>query len=92
MYSSCQNSVLDLNLGGKRPKVVEFLVSKAIDHKAAQCEMTSVLLSELYGPVLHHEEIMEGFNEILSKLSDLVLDAPHAPEVNILKAELNFFS
>ncbi|GFO14546.1 programmed cell death protein 4 [Plakobranchus ocellatus] len=75
------NSLSDLNLGQKKPKLVEFLISKAIDHKAAQCEMTSVLLSELYSEVLHHDDIMAGFSEILSKLSDLVIDAPHAPEV-----------
>uniref|UniRef100_A0A0B6YPD9 Programmed cell death protein 4 n=1 Tax=Arion vulgaris TaxID=1028688 RepID=A0A0B6YPD9_9EUPU len=74
-------SVSDLNLGGKKPKLVEFLISKAIDHRAAQCEMTSILLSELYSRVLSHEDIIEGFKEILNKLSDLVLDAPHAPEV-----------
>ncbi|GFS07527.1 programmed cell death protein 4 [Elysia marginata] len=75
------SSLSDLNLGQKKPKLVEFLISKAIDHKAAQCEMTSVLLSELYSQVLHHDDIMAGFTEILGKLSDLVIDAPHAPEV-----------
>uniref|UniRef100_A0A0B7A9Z6 Programmed cell death protein 4 n=1 Tax=Arion vulgaris TaxID=1028688 RepID=A0A0B7A9Z6_9EUPU len=74
-------SLLDLNLGEKKPKLVVYLISKAIDHKAPHCEMTSVLLSELYSRVLSHEDIMDGFNEVLNKLPDLVLDAPHAPEV-----------
>ncbi|XP_012934644.1 programmed cell death protein 4 [Aplysia californica] len=74
-------SLEDLNLGTKKPKLVEYLVSKAIDHKAAHCEMTSVLLSELYSRVLHHNDIMSGFDDLLGKLTDLVLDAPHAPEV-----------
>lgn len=79
-----QSSVVDLNIGSKRPKLVEYIISKAIDHKPAQCEMTSVLLSDLYGRVLQHEHIIEGFNDLLGKLSDLVIDAPHAPEVGSL--------
>lgn len=75
------SSLADLNLGSKKPKLVEFLISKAVDHKPAQCEMTSVLLSDLYGRVLQHDHIISGFDEILDKLSDLVLDAPNAPEV-----------
>lgn len=74
-------SLEDLNIGTMKPKLVEFLVSKAIDHKALHCEMTSVLLSELYSRLLQHEDIKEGFNEVLGNLSDLVIDAPHAPEV-----------
>lgn len=74
-------SIEDLNFGSLKPKLVEYLISKAIDHKAAHCEMTSVLLSELYSNILHHDDIIGGFDDLLGKLSDLVLDAPHAPEV-----------
>lgn len=74
-------SLEDLNLGKKKPKLVTFMISKAIDHQASHCEMTSVLLSELYSRVLHHEDIINGFDDLLGKLSDLVLDAPHASEV-----------
>lgn len=83
LNTNFQSSLTDLNIGEKKPRIVEYMISKAIDHKPAQCEMTSVLLSDLYGRVLQHEHIIEGFNDILDKLSDLVIDAPHAPEVGL---------
>ena len=71
-----KSSLEDLNFGAKKPKLVEYLISKAIDHKPLHCEMTSVLLSDMYSRLLHSDDIIGGFDDLLGKLSDLVLDAP----------------
>jgi len=53
----------------------------ALEHKPSQREMTSILLSDLYGRLIKQKEIAQGFDVILANLPDLILDTPDAPPV-----------
>ncbi|XP_041369955.1 LOW QUALITY PROTEIN: programmed cell death protein 4-like [Gigantopelta aegis] len=71
----------DLKLGKWKPKLLEYMISIALDHKATHREMTSVLISDLYGKMLNHSDMGKGFDEVLTRLSDLTIDTPDAPTV-----------
>lgn len=49
-----------------------------MDHKPSHREMTSVLISDLYGQMLTEHDIGEGFERLLNNLPDLLLDTPDA--------------
>ncbi|ESO98341.1 hypothetical protein LOTGIDRAFT_114600, partial [Lottia gigantea] len=71
----------DLNLGKLKQRMIEFVVSLALDRKATHREMTSVLISDLYGKFLTMENMSTGFDDLLSSLSELTIDTPDAPTV-----------
>ncbi|XP_035216316.1 programmed cell death protein 4-like [Stegodyphus dumicola] len=71
----------ELNLGKLRPQIVSMAVSLAMERKPSQREMTSVLLSDMYGQILQQEDIAAGFDLLLQNLPDLVLDTPDAATV-----------
>ncbi|GFV38500.1 hypothetical protein TNCV_3490891 [Trichonephila clavipes] len=71
----------ELNLGKLRPQLVSMAVSLAMERKPSHREMTSVLLSDMYGHILIQEDIATGFDIMLKNLSDLVLDTPDAATV-----------
>ncbi|KAH8292871.1 hypothetical protein KR044_002183 [Drosophila immigrans] len=62
-----------------REHITSILVEIAMDHKDSQREMTSVLISDLYGRVITGKDIEKGFNMVLANLPDLILDTPEAP-------------
>ncbi|ALC48570.1 Pdcd4 [Drosophila busckii] len=62
-----------------REYITSILVEIALDHKDSQREMTSVLISDLYGRVITGKDIEKGFNMLLDNLPDLILDTPEAP-------------
>lgn len=65
--------------GPLREHITSILVEISMDHKDSQREMTSVLISDLYGRVITGKDIEKGFNMLLSNLPDLILDTPEAP-------------
>lgn len=65
--------------GPLREHITSILVEIAMDHKDSQREMTSVLISDLYGRVITGKDIEKGFNMLLGNLPDLILDTPEAP-------------
>jgi len=70
------------NISHLKHQVTFLAITKAMDKKAPQREMTSRLLSDLYGHKIHHEEeIEQGFQALMNSLSDLTLDTPDAPEI-----------
>lgn len=71
----------ELNLGKLRPQIVAMAVSLAMERKPSQREMTSVLLSDMYGQILVLGDIAAGFDLLLENLPDLVLDTPDAATV-----------
>lgn len=62
-----------------REHITSILVEIAMGHKDSQREMTSVLISDLYGRVITGKDIEKGFNMVLANLPDLILDTPEAP-------------
>lgn len=67
-----------LKSGTLRPLVVRKAVEMALEHKNSHREMTSVLLSDLYGRCLIGSDYERGFDMLLNSLPDLVLDTPDA--------------
>lgn len=63
-------------------QILEIAISKALDHKAAHREMTSVLISDLYGKILSSQDVMNGFDAILANLAELTIDTPEASSVS----------
>jgi len=61
-----------------RPYVVKLAIEIAFDHKPSRREMTSVLISDLYGRVITSKDIVSGFDMLLDDLPDLILDLPDA--------------
>ncbi|KAF8790665.1 Programmed cell death protein 4 like protein [Argiope bruennichi] len=71
----------ELNLGKLRPQLIGMAVSLAMERKPSHREMTSVLISDMYGQILLQEDIAAGFDQLLIDLPDLVLDTPDAATV-----------
>ncbi|PVD30284.1 hypothetical protein C0Q70_09548 [Pomacea canaliculata] len=71
----------DINFEHLKRTLVECLISKALDHKDHHRELTSVLISDLYGRVLSSDDVVDGFDDVLGKLSDLTIDTPDAATV-----------
>jgi programmed cell death protein 4 len=67
--------------GAFRPLVIKKAIEIAMEHKNSHREMTSVLISDLYGRCLTSKDFEKGFDLLLAQLSDLVLDTPDAPHV-----------
>lgn len=86
---------MGLKIRSLKPKIIELILSMALDHKSTHREMSSVLISDLYGKVLTSDDIASGFDDVLKSLNDLTIDAPDAPMVttyfNLLKTFSLFF-
>lgn len=67
-----------MKLGVLRPLVIRKAVEMALEHKNSHREMTSVLLSDLYGRCLISSDYEKGFDMLLNNLPDLILDTPDA--------------
>ncbi|RWS27032.1 Programmed cell death protein 4-like protein [Leptotrombidium deliense] len=74
-------SLEELNLGDNVYQILVIAVTLAMERKASHREMTSVLISDLYGRILPEIEIERGFDILLKSLPDLILDTPTAPTV-----------
>ncbi|KAJ9600608.1 hypothetical protein L9F63_026252 [Diploptera punctata] len=64
----------ELNCGTKRYRIVVLAIEIAMEHKPSHREMTSVLISDLYGRVISQRDIGKAFEVLLKNLPDLVLD------------------
>lgn len=76
-------SEIDENMrsGALRPLVIRKAIEIALEHKNSHREMTSVLLSDLYGRCLIASDYERGFDMLLNNLPDLILDTPDAPHL-----------
>ncbi|XP_055376372.1 programmed cell death protein 4 [Condylostylus longicornis] len=72
-------SLDEILTGQLRPYVTSVAVEISLDHKDSQREMTSLLISDLYGRVITGKDIVKGFEILLENLPDLTLDTPEAP-------------
>uniref|UniRef100_A0A224Z6H7 Programmed cell death protein 4 n=1 Tax=Rhipicephalus zambeziensis TaxID=60191 RepID=A0A224Z6H7_9ACAR len=74
-------SLEEFNLRQIRPNLVCLAISLAMERKPSHREMTSVLLSDMYGRTLSEPDFEKGFQLLLKSLPDLVLDTPDATTV-----------
>ncbi|EEC06780.1 programmed cell death protein 4 [Ixodes scapularis] len=74
-------SLEEHNLSQIRPHLVCLAVSLAMERKPSHREMTSVLLSDMYGRILAESDFETGFQLLFKSLPDLVLDTPDATTV-----------
>lgn len=68
----------------ERNRVAEIALSIALEHHNPQRELTSQLISDIYGDYLNRDDIGKGFDNLLNSLNDLSLDTPDAPAVIFL--------
>jgi len=64
-----------------RDGFVQLGVEIAMDHKPSHREMTSVLISDLFGHVINESDITKAFENLLANLPDLTLDIPDASTI-----------
>jgi len=74
-------SLSELNFDSIRSDIVVCVITLALEKKATQRELASILISDLYGKFVTQKEIAEGFQTLLSNLDDLGIDTPDAPKV-----------
>lgn len=74
-------SLEEYNLNHIRPNLACLAISLAMERKPSHREMTSVLLSDMYGRILAEPDFEKGFQLLLKSLPDLVLDTPDATTV-----------
>ena len=60
------------------------LINLALDRKATQRELSSVLLSEMYSRLVPDDQYQVAFTSLFKDLPDLTIDTPNAPEVGNL--------
>uniref|UniRef100_A0A8D8SYQ2 Programmed cell death protein 4 n=1 Tax=Cacopsylla melanoneura TaxID=428564 RepID=A0A8D8SYQ2_9HEMI len=74
-------SLEELNILTKKHLITQIAIELALDHKPSHREMTSVLISDLYGRLIKQKDIAAGFDVLLKNLSDLKLDTPDADTI-----------
>ena len=68
-------------MGSLSPKVLTLAVTLALEKHDSHREMTSQLISSLYGKLCTQDDVKSAFDELLENLTDLTLDTPDAPKV-----------
>jgi len=74
-------SLQELNIPSQRYKIPVKVITIAMEKKATQREMASILISNLYGRILTQEHFSKAFQQLLDDLDELSLDTPDAPEI-----------
>lgn len=75
------DSLQEFNFGEELYMIAVIAISLAMERKNANREMTSVLISDLYGHVFQQKDIEHAFDVLLEMLPDLMLDTPNADEL-----------
>jgi programmed cell death protein 4 len=74
-------SLQELNEGAFLYEFVKTAIVKSLDKYDRERELTSALLSALYGSILPEDQISRGLKMVLSRLPDLLLDIPTAVDL-----------
>jgi len=75
-------SLEELNITHLKHRVVYLAVVLAMEKRGAQRELTSTLLSDLYGARIVNEQDFElGYQALMNGLLDMKLDTPDAPVI-----------
>ena len=79
-----QDLLAELNIKPEnKPDVLGLAVAIAMERHDPYRELTSRLISDLYGNFLTLDEMQKGFDDLLENLADLTLDTPDAPTVSV---------
>lgn len=82
MTQEVVTSLSELNITHLKHRIISLAITLAMEQHGAQRELTSTLLSALYGERLIHEQDFElGYQALLNALPDLELDTPDALDV-----------
>ena len=68
-------------MGQNKWRIVMLAVTVALERHDPQRELTSRLISDLYGQVVSMDDMIRGFDGLLADIDDLTLDTPDAPKV-----------
>lgn len=80
--SEVLEEIEDLGEDWDKEFMIKLAVMFAMDRKASQRELTSRLISDMYGEhVLDQTAIAKGFDQLLEQLNDLTLDTPESPDL-----------
>jgi len=74
-------SLDEMNLGDNEYQIIVIAITLAMERKNGIRELTSVLLSDLYGRYLSEPDMERGFELLLKSLPELILDTPTAPDI-----------
>jgi len=76
------DSLIEMKLHPRyRHLVLVLAVSIGMERHEPQREMMSCLISDLVYSYLTQGNVIDGFNELLANLSDMILDTPEAPQL-----------
>jgi len=81
MTREVEVSLDEMNIAKMKPRIIDLAISLALDRKASHRELTSVLISDLYGKLLVPKDFQLGFDNLLKNLNDLVIDSPEAAKI-----------
>ena len=74
--SEFSSSIQGLNRPFLHHIIVKRAVATAMDHRPKEKEMVSQLLSSLVPSILTHDQVTQGFEDLLGQMDDLILDVP----------------
>jgi len=74
-------SLEELRIGANRYRIIDQAISLAMERHAPHRELVSRLVSDLFGDILHEQDMMKGFDALLNSITDLSLDTPEAPAI-----------
>lgn len=66
----------------QRRRIPYVAITLALQHKQTQYELTSELLSDMFGRILNPAQVQQGFLMVLNELGELIIDFPKASEVS----------
>ncbi|THD24813.1 Programmed cell death protein 4 [Fasciola hepatica] len=71
----------DMNLAPHQRRRIPYVaITLALQHKQTQYELTSELLSDMFGRILNQAQVQQGFLMVLNELGELTIDFPKASE------------
>jgi len=80
--SEVLEEIAELGEEWNKELMIKLAVTCAMDRKASQRELTSRLISDLYGEsILDQNAIAKGFDQLMEQLNDLTLDTPESPDL-----------
>ncbi|XP_065175633.1 programmed cell death protein 4-like isoform X2 [Sycon ciliatum] len=71
-----RDSLEQYNFCGVEPQIIISIIEYALEHTSYMRELTSILISDLYGVTLCVDDYVSAFTNLLDNLEELCLDTP----------------